>query len=1101
VLNKISTLLPGCLHADRHSVQFQRAPAFWLDIDAFEHLEIQQDPDALATAVALYQGEFLEGLYLKDCPEFEIWVTGERERWRQRATQVLGELIAHHSQRGRYQESLRFARHLLALEPWREETHRQMMRMLARSGQRSAALAQYESCRRILANELGIEPLPETTALYERIQTATLARKPDLPAQPTRFVGREEDLAQIANLLNNPECRLLTILGPGGIGKTRLALQAAEDQTQAFLEGVFFIPLAPLSTGEHLTSAIAKAVGFSFSGRDAPQQQILNYLRGKEMLLILDSFEHLLKETEFVAEILREASEITLLITSREPLNLRWEYRLEIEGLHYPINETPSLKTLATYSAIQLFEQIAQRARPRFQISADNESTVVRICRLVEGLPLGIEMAAAWVRKQTCAEIADEIKDDLELFATSMRDVPERHRSLRATFEHSWRLLNTTEQHTFAALSVFRGGFQPEAAREIVKSPPDVLESLADKSLLRCPPSGRCEMHELLRQYAAEKLSSAPEVNTKARDRHCEFYAAFLEHQEANLVRAGPVEALAAIRTELANVRAAWNWAVQTARLEDIERGLASLSRYYLLAGPFQEGEMLIGRAVDCVRALVDQEKQAERKAGILLSRLLAEQTNLLDRQGLYEQTIAVAQAAIDRAQASQAIGPEVQARLTWGRALWCQGEYEAARSQLETGLDLARGTATQAGLQSESSAGSLLLAKVEILRSLGNVFACQGDYTRSRAYYEESLCASREIGDRQGEAGALCNLGNIVRMKGKYADAKAYEEQALHIYRELGDRVGESGMLNNLGLDAIHQSDYAGSEVYRKQALSISREIGDRSGESLSLQGLGLASQYLGNYATAKIYHEQALQIVREMGDRRLEGNQLMYLGGVAIDLGDYVGAMACYEQALQIHQEIGNRCSEGHVLIGLGLVYAYQGRSAQAKAYLEQAVCICRELGDRLYEERALSNLGYTLAESGRPAEAAEAYRQALSISQELSQPNQAMESLSGLAQVSLAQGDLPQAQSQAEEILTYLESNTLEGIDPHQVYLICYQVLKANDDPRAQRVLSEGYRLLQEQAAKISDEETRRAFLENVAAHREIVAAFESQNGSTP
>jgi tetratricopeptide (TPR) repeat protein len=209
----------------------------------------------------------------------------------------------------------------------------------------------------------------------------------------------------------------------------------------------------------------------------------------------------------------------------------------------------------------------------------------------------------------------------------------------------------------------------------------------------------------------------------------------------------------------------------------------------------------------------------------------------------------------------------------------------------------------------------------------------------------------------------------------------------------------------------------------------------------------------------------------------------------------------MACYEQALQIHQEIGNRRGEGHIFAGLGRIYAHQGRSAQAKAYLEQAVCICRELGERPEEGRALSHLGYALAESGHLAEAAEAHQQALSIRQELGQPSPAMESLSGLAQVSLAQGDLSQAQAQVEEILTYLESNALEGIiDPHQVYLTCYQVLKANDDPRAQEILNKGYRLLQERAAKISDEDMRCSFLENVAVHREIVAAFKSQSSKT-
>ncbi|MFN2167425.1 MAG: ATP-binding protein, partial [Anaerolineae bacterium] len=622
------------------------------------------------------------------------------------------------------------------------------------------------ACRRVLAEELGIEPLPETTALYERIQTAARARKPNLPTQPTRFVGREEDLAQIANMLNDPECRLLTILGPGGIGKTRLALQAVADQTQAFLEGVFFVPLAPLSAAEHLPAAIAEAIGLSLAGQGAPKRQILNYLRGKEMLLILDNFEHLLEGVEFVAEILRQAPEITLLVTSREPLNLRWEWRFEIEGLHYPAGDgTADLQDVANYSAIQLFEHIARRASPRFRLTTHTPA-VIRICRLVDGLPLGIEMAATWVGAQTCAQIAKEIEENLNFLSTSMRDVPERHRSLRATFEHSWRLLRPHEQDALATLSVFRGGFQPEAACEVSGDSPDGLQALVDKSLLRCLSSGRCEMHELLRQYAAEKLSTQPEMETKVRDLHCTHYTTFLQAQEDDLSGKRVSQALAAIKPEVANVRTAWGWAVQEAKLEDIGRCLDSLSRFYTLAGPFQEAGQLLRNGVDRVRALIEQADEKTPDRQILLGRLLVEQAHFLKAQGLYDLALVAAQEAIDLASLLGETDPVVRLQATghleWGDVLSRRMDFEAARPQLEQSLALARAT-------------SLRPVEAAALRSLGGIFAKLGDYAGAGTCHKQALLLSREIRDQPGEIRALGSLGNVSLYQADYAQARVY--------------------------------------------------------------------------------------------------------------------------------------------------------------------------------------------------------------------------------------------------------------------------------------------------------------------------------------
>jgi tetratricopeptide (TPR) repeat protein len=626
-----------------------------------------------------------------------------------------------------------------------------------------------------------------------------------------------------------------------------------------------------------------------------------------------------------------------------------------------------------------------------------------------------------------------------------MRDVPERHRSLRATFEHSWRLLSPQEQRAFAILSVFRGGLQPKAAGEVIDGSPDVLQSLAAKSLLRCLPSGRCEMHELLRQFAAEKLSARPEVEAKARDRHCAHYTTFLKEQEGDLSGKRVSEALAAIKPEIANVRAAWCWAVQEARLEEIERGLDSLSRYYLLTGPFQEGGRLIEQAVGRVRELVDQREQTKREARSTLGRLLTEQARFLNQQGMYEQAIAAAREAIDQARINQAIDPEAMGHLQWGRALWYQGDYTAAQSQFESASNLAQ-------------SATLRSVRAKSLCYLGNLSEHQSDYARARAYFKQALCISQEIGDQQETGRVLNGLGLVAFNQDDYTQAKIYYEQALRTSRELGDRWLESLVLSNLGNLYSSKRDFARARDYFEQGLHIQRNLGDLRSESMGLLNLGLICNRQGDFAKARTYYERSLRIQRDLGDRRNECAVLSNLGLLSHRQGDYVAAQESSRQALQLAQELGD-----HFLQGF-----------------------------------ALTHLGHAQAGLGKLNEAAAAYQEAVDIRHELGQRNLAIESLAGLVRVSLAQGELAHAQRQADEILAHLETGNLDRtIEPLWIYLTCYQVLKANDDPHAQEILSTAHRLLQEQAAEIGDEEVQRSFLENVAAHREIIAAFESQN----
>lgn len=582
-LSNLRTLVGAHLEITRETVTFNRATAYWLDVEQF--LTMTTAPakslTTLHRAVELYQGDFLEGFYVGDALGMEEWISGQRSLLKGVMVQVLHTLVTRHLEREEYAQGIDYANRLLTLEPWRDETHRHLMMLLVKSRQRSAALAQYEICRQVLARELGVEPLPETTALYERIKAAAAPPPHNLPPQATPFVGREAELAHIAAFLNNPQAQLLTLIGPGGIGKTRLALQAAlrcvDPETSLeprFVHGVWFVSLTKegVGSGESpLVTALSEALHLEPTTALAAQARLLSYVRDKDLLCVFDNFEPVLEEAQRVSDLVRLAPRLKLLVTSRVRLNLQEEWLLEVQGLAFPAEASASAEMPETYSAVQLFEQQARRVKAGFKLTAEVGPAVVRICQLVEGVPLGLELAASWLRVLTCAEIVPEIEKNLDFLATAAQNVPERHRSLRAVFNYSWDLLTPAEQTLFRELTVFHGGFEREAAAQVVGAALPALAGLVDKSLLRRAATGRYEIHDLLRQYAEEKLLADPLTTQRLRDAHCSYYAALLSKHQAQLKSEDAAQVLDVLHAERDNVRAAWNWALSQRKAAELD--------------------------------------------------------------------------------------------------------------------------------------------------------------------------------------------------------------------------------------------------------------------------------------------------------------------------------------------------------------------------------------------------------------------------------------------------------------------------------------------------------------------------------------------------
>lgn len=586
VLSNLRALAGEHLVISRYEVAFDRQAPYWLDVELFLNAlgddASKQDVQNLHRAVELVQGDFMEGFYAGDTLGFEEWALGKRSLLNGFMVQALHTLVVKHLEREEYAAGIEYANRLLAIEPWREETHRHLMLLYARSRQRSAALAQYERCKHVLRAELGADPLPETTALYERIFSAAASPPHNLPPQLTPLIGREQELAQIAALLQNPAAQLITLVGSGGIGKTRLALHVAEraidpetNLEAPLTDGVFFIPLADAAatnddTRGALIQTIADALGLELKSKLPPQAQLLNYWREKSLLLVLDNFEQFVSEARALNDILRYAPRVRVLVTSRVRLNLKHEYLLEIGGLEYPVLRGLPLDAMLDYSGVSLFVQCACRTNPDFHLTLENAADVARICALVEGAPLGIELAASWLRMLSPREIAAEIESGLDFLVTTAQDTPERHRSVRAVFEYSWNLLSPGEQQMFRSLAVFRGGFDREAAAQVVGASLPVLAGLVDKSLLRRSAVGRYAIHELLHLYAEEKLAAGEAENERVHDAHCHYFAALLVRHQAQLQSEDVTSALATLGAERENVRAAWNWAVRHRRIEEM---------------------------------------------------------------------------------------------------------------------------------------------------------------------------------------------------------------------------------------------------------------------------------------------------------------------------------------------------------------------------------------------------------------------------------------------------------------------------------------------------------------------------------------------------
>jgi tetratricopeptide (TPR) repeat protein len=616
-----------------------------------------------------------------------------------------------------------------------------------------------------------------------------------------------------------------------------------------------------------------------------------------------------------------------------------------VEGLTYPESEDVGRSILSRgggvgdYSAIDLFRQRALQANQRFSLSETEIPHVIRICQLVEGMPLGVELAAAWAVVYPCKEIAREIGQNLDILTTSLYNVPARQRSIRATFEHSWNLLSEREREVFCVLSVFRGGFEVDAAIRVAGDSHETLASLVAKSLLRRDASGRYHMHELLRQYAQEKLDQTPQQRQAAQDRHCTYYALFLQRRDGWLQGGRQKEALTEIGVEIQNVQAGWDWAITHRKIEEISRSLDGLGRFYALRSWYQEGAEAFGRAVDRLESYVVQNQDSARE--VMLGQVLAWQGYFSFQLGLYEEAQEQGNKSLNVFRQCDVQQETAFPMRTLAYVLCYQaGDHVESARLFRESLVLCQAAGDQYGM-------------AQSLDGLADVAGRLGDYAETKRCHEQCLAICQEINDLWGIASSLGGLGVIAGMEGDYEEAKSRFQAGIAVFREIDNQRGIAGGLHNLSTVAYLCEDYVEAKRLRRETLAICREIGYQWGVTSALRGLGDVACQLGEYEEAKRFLQESLVMAKEMDNRSSQAFTIGSLGNVAKALGNVQEARQYFRQALSIAMDIQMPPLALDILTGMVELLASVGetkRALELSAFVIHHPATEQQIKDRL-------------------------------------------------------------------------------------------------------------------------------------------------------
>lgn len=975
-------LSDSLLTITRPTIELNSA-ALWLDVAAFRQTVLHtlnksrlndEDLEALGQAVSLYRGELAAGLSLADAQPFEEWLVLQREALHQQMLHLTDVLAAAHERRGAFGQAQIYARRALALEPWREEAHLQLIRLLALNGQKSEALTQYESCRRLLEAELGVEPGEAIETLMGQIEAGLLVAPSAsievqalprtvlhrFPAQFTSFVGRESEIETILQQLQSVDCRLITLVGAGGVGKTRLSVQVAHRLAQleavAFKDGLYFIEAVALTQVDELPSAIAAALMLPLQSVTPPLLQLQNYLRERAVLLVVDNVEQIIACGSLLGELLAECPAVKLLVTSREPLNVRAEWRYLLEGL--------SMEGGRESKAYQLFVQRGRQISPSLQLTSEDEQAIVRMVELVEGSPLALEIATTWLRFYDCSTIVAEITKGVDFLETEIRDIPDRHRSIRAVFDQSWQFLSAQEQKTLRQLSLLRGEWSLPQALAISQGRPREIVGLSDKSLVRRTKNGRYTIHELLRQFAFAKLEESTELKA-TESRHAQFFLTAWVGLKGELFGMDPRHAVAVVRSDWGNLRLAWSIAVALQRWELLLPLLDVYSVVVEFTGVVEEA---IADFEMVVAACREQPSAQSLYMGALV--------NLgwfYYRRTDYEKSDKYITLALEL--------PDEPALWRWrGQAWYVRGTGDYARGHTEP-LQVAT---EQAVNYFEKSGNRLWRAYGMGLQ--GQLAWKQADFDSSLALFQQALNEFEELQYPLGITAQMTFMGIIYRMQSNYDLALAGHLKCVAIAERLNAPADIARQYNNIGSVYYYLEDYGRALDYYSRGLEIDIGLGHLRGIAMEKGNMGLVYYQLYQYEEALSHWNEAVSIAKVAGLRGVEANYQANRGSLYAELGDFEQARREIEGGTAIALAISNRPIAANYSTTLAWVYFRLGEVERAMVVIDESAAVHAKFGMRQNLADTLRRKAMMYVEQGEMKEALACLEQSVELWDEL-------------------------------------------------------------------------------------------------------------------
>jgi DNA-binding SARP family transcriptional activator/predicted ATPase/Tfp pilus assembly protein PilF len=999
----------------------------------------------LSQSLDLYTGEFMAGFSLPSAPRFNDWLVIEQEHLRQLALNGFRQLADWQMEQGSFTAGVLTAQRWLTLDNWDETAQRELMRFLAYDGRTSEALSAYEKYRDHLQKEISTSPDTDTAALYQSIQDGSLSPPViasslphNLPRPLLPLFGREKELAKLNETLLNPEHPLISIVGMGGIGKTSLALaagrQLVEKEQHPFPDGIWFIRLegiengAPEKVREEVAALIGFAMGLYFHGESDLWTQLLGQLAAKKLLLILDNIEQFLTvASDLTVELLGACESIRLLTTSRTTLPLSASVAFPLTGL-----ETPTLDSANALQneSVLLFAERASRLPSNFHLDK-HLPEVVEICNFLEGMPLGIELAAASLVKLMVVEIMPALKNNLRLINSTRLDLPPRQRTLHAVFEYTWQLLDRREQTLLVQISVFRGGFTRQATEAVLLDVGSGLYNLQLQALLNRDETGRFRMHPLLRQLAGEKLSGTEKAETL--DRHSTYFSEFIGSFESELRAGIGREAIQAIFPEQANLRAAWQYAVETKNWQLIANCLDGAHYFFHRNSLFREERSLVDSAVNNLQPLVEVETFSLTS---LLSRLLTWQAWGYLSLANFEEGMKTAERANELAQSVKDAGLEAQARIAIAKLLF-------------------------------------------------------RDHAKALSQYEQVVALAKIAEDPFLEADGLCEIGKHLSWQGNYEQARESLEHALTLCQSLPYKSGELDTLTNLAAVATYQENYAESMAIKESALQLSRLMGDVTKEALVLGDMSVTLAYLGDLVGRQRYQKESLATYRRLNLPTSIQMLLGELGYTSLELGDYASAENQLTEALEIATQIKDEFWQAWVKLRLGNLWHERGELEKSLPLIIEAFQTVEKLQNIPLQARVLYDWGNVLVSRKDWKGAEQKFQTAYDLWHGRGKLENALLALAGLAYAAYRQEAKTTATAHAEKLWQTLQESPAWAERANlKLYWMLGIVWQGLGDSRANHLWIKAHALLEQRSEKIEDNGARQMFLDNVSVHRAIL-----------